>query len=242
MVHYNHKADSSVIYNGEQVKIFATEKKDEVLVVFTNTITAYNKIKRAEFLDKGKLNCAIASKMFEVLENQGVPTHFIKQTGECEMLCRRVDMIQLEVIVRNVIAGSMSHRFAIEEGTRPANVIYELCYNDDDMSDPLINDHHAVALGLVSYDELKTIYALTEKINVVLCEALKKVGIELVDFKIQFGRLGDGTIVLADEVTPDAARLWDLETGNILDKDRFRKDLGHVGDAYREVLQRISTL
>ncbi len=235
-------SDKEVIYNGESVKIFGTDNPDEVLIHFTDNITAYDKIKKAVIIGKGKVNCAIASEIFRILERGGVPTHFIRQSGDCDMICKKASVIDLEVIVRNVIAGSMAHRLGLREGIRPENVIYDLCYNGNTMEDPLINDHHAVALGLVTYDELDFIYGLCKKINDILKPALAGVGLELVDFKVQFGRLPDGSIVLADEITPDGARFWDIDTGERLDKDRFRRDLGKVGDAYREVYKRILSI
>ena len=157
-------------------------------------------------------------------------------------LCRRVRIIPLEVIVRNTIAGSMAQRLGIEEGTKPSNVIYDICYKKDELGDPLINDHHAVALGVVTYEELDKIYAMTAKINEVLTDLFKRMNINLVDFKIEFGRTSDGEIVLADEVSPDTCRLWDMTTNEKLDKDRFRRDLGRVREAYEEILARLQNL
>lgn len=235
-------SENRVIYNGESVKIFETENPDEVRVCFTDNITAFDKIKKAVIMDKGRVNCAIASEIFRILERGGVPTHFIRQSGDCEMLCKRAEVINMEVIVRNVIAGSMVHRLGLREGTPLEHVVYDLCYNGSVMEDPLINDHHAVVLGLVTYDELKVIYGLCEKINDILKPLLASVGLELVDFKVQFGRLPDGSIILADEITPDGSRFWDIKTGERLDKDRFRKDLGRVGEAYKEVYKRIFSI
>lgn len=235
-------SENRVIYNGESVKIFETENPDEVRVCFTDNITAFDKIKKAVIMDKGRVNCAIASEIFRILERGGVPTHFIRQSGDCEMLCKRAEVINMEVIVRNVIAGSMVHRLGLREGTPLEHVVYDLCYNGSVMEDPLINDHHAVVLGLVTYDELKVIYGLCEKINDILKPLLASVGLELVDFKVQFGRLPDGSIILADEITPDGSRFWDIKTGERLDKDRFRRDLGRVGEAYKEVYKRIFSI
>ncbi len=230
-----------VIYNGESVKVFGTDDPEMVIVRFTDTITAFKKIKKARIKDKGLLNCAIASRIFTLLEESGVPTHFVLRLSESEMLCRRVDFFPIEVIVRNVIAGTMARRLGLEEGKTPDNLIIELCYDNEELNDPLINVHHAVALGLANYVELAEIRALTVRINGVLRPFFLSRGITLVDFKVQFGRLSDGRIVLADEITPDSARLWDTKTGERLDKDRFRRDLGRVGEAYREVYNRIMT-
>ncbi|MCM1177886.1 MAG: phosphoribosylaminoimidazolesuccinocarboxamide synthase [Clostridium sp.] len=228
-----------IIYNGESVKIYATEDPALVIQQFTDKITAFNKIKKAAIREKGKVSCGIASLVFRHLAEAGIKSHFERQISDDEILCRRTESIPVEVIVRNVIAGSMAHRLGLEEGIRPANTIYDICYKNDNLSDPLINDHHAVALGLATYDDLKTIYSLTGKINTILCDMFRKAGIELVDFKIEFGRLPDGEIILSDEITPDSARLWDIATGERLDKDRFRRDLGRVGDAYRTVYERL---
>ncbi|MCD8313230.1 MAG: phosphoribosylaminoimidazolesuccinocarboxamide synthase [Bacteroidales bacterium] len=232
-------SENEVIYNGESVKIFGTGDPEQVLQRFTDNITAFKKIKKAVIKDKGMLCCSIASKIFSVLERGGVPTHFIRQVSDCEMLCRRAEIFRIEVIVRNVIAGTMARELGLEEGMVPQNLVIELCYSDESLNDPLINDSHALALGLVSKAELKTIYTLTERINEILKPYFADRGIILVDFKLQFGRLPDGKIVLADEITPDSARFWDAESGERLDKDRFRRDLGHVSDAYREVYNRI---
>ena len=159
-----------------------------------------------------------------------------------DQLCRRVDVIPLEVIVRNVVAGSMAKRLGLKEGTKPSNVIYDICYKQDELGDPLINDHHAVALGLATYDELHVMYDLAAKINTALQELFDKVGITLVDFKIEFGRTKDGRIILADEISPDTCRLWDTRTGEKLDKDRFRRDMGHVIEAYEEIYSRLKSL
>lgn len=231
-----------VIYNGESVKIFQTEDESLVLQHFTDKITAFSKIKIAAITDKGKLCCGISELIFELLGKAGVPTHFVRRISDCEILCRKTDVIPIEVIVRNVVAGSMAERLGLNEGIRPSNTIYDLCYKNENLNDPLINDHHAVAMGLVTYSELETIYELTKKINQVLKPALDSVGIELVDFKIEFGRLPGGEIILSDEITPDNARFWDKETGERLDKDRFRRDLGRVGDAYRTIFERLSQL
>lgn len=228
-----------IIYNGESVKIFATEDPTVVLQHFTDKISAFNKIKIASIQDKGMLCCGIAVRIFEMLSEAGIETHFISRLSENEILCKRTEIIPIEVIVRNVIAGSMSQRLGVREGIRPSNTIYDLCYKNEDLNDPLINDHHAVALGLATYDELQTIYGLTEKINDVLCAKFAGIGIDLVDFKIEFGRLSDGKIILSDEITPDNARFWDIETGDRLDKDRFRRDMSRVGESYRTVYERL---
>lgn len=228
-----------ILYNGGSVRIFSTENPDEVLVCFTDTITAFNKIKRAVIADKARMNAAISAMVFEILEKNGVRTHFIRKVSDTEHLCRKVEIIPIEVIVRNVIAGSMAVRLGLEEGLIPESPVYDLCYKNEDLSDPLINDFHAVSLGLVSKEELKTVYSQSEKINGILKPLFMSVGIDLVDFKIEFGRLPSGEIILADEITPDNARFWDSKTKERYDKDRFRKDMGKVGDAYRKIYEKL---
>lgn len=231
-----------VIYNGESVKIFGTDNPEEILVRFTDNITAYNKIKKAVIADKGRLNAAISAMIFGILEHRGLRTHFIRQISDTELLCRRLDVIPVEVIVRNVIAGSMASRLGLEEGLVPETPVIDLCYKNDDLCDPLINDYHAVALGLLTKEELGAVYDLSARINDILKPLFGKAGIVLVDFKIEFGRLPSGEIVLADEITPDNARFWDSATGERYDKDRFRRDMGKVGDAYRTIYEKVSEI
>ena len=169
-----------------------------------------------------------------------IKTHFVKKLNDRDQLCQRVKIFPLEVIVRNIIAGSMAKRLGIKEGTKINNTIFEICYKNDEYGDPLINDHHAVALGIATYDELKKIYEITAKINNLLKEKFDKIGITLVDFKIEFGKNSKGEILLADEITPDTCRLWDKKTGEKLDKDRFRRDLGNIEEAYIEVVKRLT--
>ncbi len=232
----------AIIYNGESVKIYATEDPELVLQQFTDKITAFSKIKQAAIKDKGKVSCGIAVMIFRHLEAAGIRTHFVRQVSETEILCRRTEIIPIEMIVRNVIAGSMAQRLGIGEGVRPSNTIFDICYKNEDLNDPLINDHHAVALGLATYGELEKMYSLTGKINEVLTGVFRKARIDLVDFKIEFGKLPDGEIILSDEITPDSARFWDLATGDRLDKDRFRRDLSRVGEAYRTVYERLENV
>ena len=230
---------TQMIHNGVSKKVYATEDLDKVIIQYTDAITAYYKIKKALIKDKGIYCNAISAEVFRVLAEAGVPVHFIEKISDTEQLCRRVDSIPMEVIVRNVIAGSMAQRLGIEEGTVPAGPVIDLCYKDEDLGEPLINDSHALALGIVDKKELAEIYRLTEKINAVLTPLFKGIGITLVDFKIEFGRLPDGSIILSDDITPDSARFWDIETGMKLDKDRFRHDNGKVGQGYKTVYERL---
>lgn len=230
------------IYEGKAKQIYKTVKDDEIIMHYKDDATAYNGVKKAQIKDKGELNNKISTIIYKYLVENGIPTHYIETLNERDQLCKKVTIFPLEVIVRNIIAGSMSKRLGIPEGTKPENVIYEICYKNDSLGDPLINDHHAVALMAATYSELKEIYDLTERINELLIALFKKVGIILVDFKIEFGKTKDGKIVLADEISPDTARLWDEKTHNRLDKDRFRRDLGHVSEAYQEIYNRLGNL
>ena len=231
-----------MLYEGKAKQVFLTDDPDKIVIRYKDAATAFNNIKKATIENKGVLNNAISTLIFHELHKAGVKTHYIETLNEREQLCRRVQIIPLEVIVRNVIAGSMAQRLGIEEGTKPSNVIYDICYKNDELGDPLINDHHAVALGAATYDELARIYAMTARINEVLIGMFRKMNINLIDFKIEFGRTSDGEIVLADEVSPDTCRLWDLTTNEKLDKDRFRRDLGRVREAYEEILARLQNL
>ena len=227
-----------MLYEGKAKKIYATDTDDKVIVYYKDDATAFNGEKKGQIEHKGILNNSITSKLFELLESKGIKTHFIKKIDEREQLCKKVEIVPVEVIVRNVAAGSMAKRLGIEEGTKLSNTVFEICYKNDDLGDPLINDHHAVAIGLASYEELKEIYEATNIINEVLKEFFLKQNIKLIDFKLEFGRY-KGEIILADEISPDTCRFWDAKTNEKLDKDRFRRDLGNVKDAYEEILSRI---
>ena len=231
-----------MLYEGKAKQVFRTDDPERIIIHYKDTATAFNNIKMATIENKGVLNNAISSIIFRELEKAGVKTHYIETLNDRDQLCRRVSIIPLEVIVRNVIAGSMAHRLGLEEGMQPSNTIYDLCYKCDELGDPLINDHHAVALGLVTYEELDRIYKMTARINDLLKALFARINIKLVDFKIEFGRTSDGEIVLADEISPDTSRLWDMTTNEKLDKDRFRRDLGRVREAYGEILARLKKI
>lgn len=233
-------ANREMLYEGKAKRIFKTDLKDKVIIYYKDDATAFNGVKKSSINNKGILNNSITAIIFEMLEEAGIKTHFIEKLNDREQLCERVDIIPLEVIVRNVIAGSMAKRLGITEGTVPKQPIYEICYKNDDFKDPLINADHAVALNLASYEELTEIKNITLKINDVLVKFFAEQKIQLIDFKIEFGKNQEGAIVLADEISPDTCRLWDQETGEKLDKDRFRRDLGDVAEAYIEILNRVS--
>lgn len=228
-----------MLYEGKAKKVYSTDKEDEVIIYYKDDATAFNGQKKGQIESKGVMNNAITSMIFEMLEESGVKTHFIKKLNEREQLCKKVEIVPIEVIVRNVAAGSMSKRLGIPEGFELKTTVYELSYKNDELNDPLINDYHAVGMGITTFDELNEIYKLTEKVNEVLKAFFLKCGIKLIDFKLEFGRY-NGEILLADEISPDTCRLWDVNTNQKLDKDRFRRDLGDVKEAYEEILKRIS--
>ena len=227
------------LYEGKAKQIYSTDDENYVIIHYKDDATAGNGEKKGSIKDKGIINNQITALLFTRLEEKGIRTHFKEKLNGRDQLCEKVKIFPLEVIVRNIITGSMSKRLGVKEGTKPENTILEICYKNDEYGDPLINDHHAVALGLATYDELKKIYEITLKINDFLKELFDKEGIILVDFKIEFGKNSKGEILLADEITPDTCRLWDKETGKKLDKDRFRQDLGGIEEAYIEILKRL---
>lgn len=231
-----------MLYEGKAKQVYATDEADKVIIHYKDAATAFNNIKKATIENKGVLNNKISTIVFHYLQAKGIPTHYIDTMNERDQLCLKVSIMPLEVIVRNVIAGSMAKRLGIEEGTKAPNTIFEICYKDDSLGDPLINDHHAVALGAATYEELAEIYDLTARINEALIEMFASVNIRLVDFKIEFGKTADGKIVLADEISPDTCRLWDATTNEKLDKDRFRRDMGKVIEAYEEINARLNTI
>lgn len=233
-------AKQEFLYEGKAKKIYATEDPNQVIVYYKDDATAGNGEKKGQIKDKGVINNKITAYLFKMLESQGVKTHFIEQLSDREQLCEKLQIVPLEVITRNLIAGSMAKRLGIEEGTEPKKTIFELSYKDDDLGDPLINDDHAIAIGATTEAELAEIHEVTAKINQILKTAFLKEGILLVDFKIEFGRNAAGQLRLADEITPDTCRLWDAETKKKLDKDRFRRDLGGIEEAYIEILQRLT--
>lgn len=228
-----------LLYEGKSKLILKSDKEDRIIIQFKDDATAFYNIKRAKIENKGKMNCAISSMLLGYLNENGVSTHFVERIDENKQLCRVVEHIPIEVIVRNVIAGSMAKRLGIEEGVVPENTIFDICLRGEELGDPLVNDHHAVALGIATYEELAKIYEISAKVNLLLSELFTKAGITLVDFKIEFGRTESGELVLADELTPDTCRLWDMATGERMDKDRFRRDLGRVRETYEEVARRI---
>lgn len=228
-----------MLYEGKAKKIYATEKEEEVIVYYKDDATAFNGEKKGTIDDKGILNSRITETIFRYLEENGVKTHFIRTLSDREQLVRKVSIIPLEVIVRNVAAGSMAKRLGLTEGYALKTTVFEICLKDDSLGDPLINDTHAVAIGVTSFEELKEIYAITAKINTLMKDYFDRIGIILVDFKIELGRDSEGNLLLADEISPDTCRFWDKITLEKLDKDRFRRDLGNVKGAYEEIISRM---
>ena len=232
-----------IIFEGNEKQVFATDNPDQVIFRYKDVTVAYNNVKRARFIGKGALDNQISALLLNYLNENGVETHFISTLGEKEQLCRKIEIIPLQVVVHNRIAGSLAARLGVEEGFRHPNTIVDLRYNNDELEDPFINRDHAVALGLATYQELDGMYNTARKVNDLLVPLFHKAGIELVDMKIEFGRASDtGTIIISDEISPDTCRLWDEATGERLDKDRFRLDLGDVIPAYSKVLEKLETL
>lgn len=229
-----------LLYEGKAKKVYATQDPELLIVSYKDDATAFNGLKKGTIAGKGAINNRMSNLLMARLEKEGIPTHFVEELNDRETLVKRVSIVPLEVIVRNIAAGSFSKRYGVEEGAVFDRPTFELSYKNDGLGDPLLNDDHAAALGLASREELDRIrnYALT--INGLLKKIWADCGVTLVDFKLEFGRLGDGTIVLADEISPDTCRLWDAATHEKLDKDRFRRDLGGVEEAYVRVMERLT--
>ena len=228
-----------LIFDGKEKKIYSTDNPDVVLIHYNDVTTAYGGIKRAIIKDKGICNNHISALAFQVLAKEGVENHFISLENDREQLCRRIEIIPLQVVARNRLAGSTARMLGVANGTVIPNTVFELRYNNDRLRDPLINDTHALALGIVSSEELKSIYDLTSRANQVLKEFFHKAGMELIDVKLECGRTSDGKIILSDEISPDNCRIWDEATGEVLDKDRFRHDMSDVTVSYRKVMERL---
>lgn len=230
---------STVLYEGKAKEVLESEDPSRIVIRYKDDATAFNGQKHDQIRDKGMLNNRISSLLLAFLEEHGVRTHFVEKLSEREQLCRKVTIIPLEVIVRNRVAGSMARRLGLAEGTALSTTVLELSYKNDELGDPLINDYHAVGIGLTTFEQLEEIYAAARKVNELLGTLFREAGIELIDFKLEFGVNDAGELLLADEVSPDTCRFWDLETGEKMDKDRFRQDLGRVIEGYREVLARL---
>ena len=227
------------LYEGKAKKVFATDDANLVIVDYKDDATAFNGLKKGSIAGKGVINNVMSNHMFQLLEQQGVPTHFVEQLSERETLVKKVSIVPLEVIIRNISAGSFAKRFGVEEGIVFDEPTIEFSYKNDDLGDPLMNAYHAIALKAATREEIETIKSMAFKVNEVMKQYFDSLNVILVDFKLEFGKTADGKIVLADEISPDTCRLWDKTTKEKLDKDRFRRDLGGVEEAYQEIMKRV---
>jgi phosphoribosylaminoimidazole-succinocarboxamide synthase len=227
------------LYEGKAKKVYATEDENLVIVSYKDDATAFDGLKKGTIVGKGVVNNRMSNYLMQILEKEGVPTHFVEELNDRETVVKKVKIVPLEVIIRNISAGSFAKRFGVEEGIVFAEPTIEFSYKNDDLHDPLMNAYHAIALGVATREEIEQIKAMAFKVNDVLKAYFLKLGVKLVDFKLEFGKTADGTIVLADEISPDTCRFWDAETNEKLDKDRFRRDLGNVEDAYKEMMKRV---
>ena len=228
------------IYEGKAKKVYATADPNLCIVSYKDDATAFNGLKKGTIVGKGVVNNRMTNMMMRLLEKKGVPTHFVEELSERDTLVKKVSIVPLEVIIRNVSAGSFAKRYGVEEGIPFDEPTIEFSYKNDDLGDPLINDYHALALKLATKEEIELIKKYAFKVNEVLKEYFLTLGVKLIDFKLEFGKTADGTIVLADEISPDTCRFWDVKTNEKLDKDRFRRDLGGVEDAYKEIFGRVT--
>ena len=227
------------LYEGKAKKVFATDDPALVIVSYKDDATALDGLKKGTIAGKGVVNNKMSDFLFALLEKNGIPTHFVEELNDREALVRKVSIVPLEVIIRNISAGSFAKRYGVEEGIVFAEPTIEFSYKNDELHDPLINSYHALALGLATKDEIETIKSMAFRVNDILREYFLRLNVKLVDFKLEFGRLPDGRIVLADEISPDTCRFWDAVTGEKLDKDRFRRDMGGVEGAYQEMMKRV---
>ena len=229
------------LYEGKAKKVFATEDPGLLIVSYKDDATAFNGLKKGTISGKGVINNQMSNRLMAMLESKGVPTHYVEELSQRETLVKKVSIVPVEVIVRNIAAGSFSKRYGVEEGVVFEKPTIEFSYKNDDLGDPLLNTYHALALKLATPEEIAVIESYSFRVNEILKEFWRSCGVTLVDFKLEFGRLQDGTIVLADEISPDTCRLWDSQTGEKLDKDRFRRDMGGVEEAYNEIMQRLES-
>ena len=227
------------LYEGKAKKVFATDDPNLVIVDYKDDATAFNGEKKGTITGKGVINNVMSNHMFQLLEQQGVPTHFVEQLSERETLVKKVSIVPLEVIIRNISAGSFAKRFGVEEGIVFDEPTIEFSYKNDELGDPLMNAYHAIALKAATREEIETIKAMAFKVNEVMKQYFDTLNVILVDFKLEFGKTADGKIVLADEISPDTCRLWDKTTKEKLDKDRFRRDMGGGEEAYQEIMKRV---
>lgn len=227
-----------MIYEGKAKRVYSTEDDNKVIVSYKDDATAFNGVKRGTIVGKGIINNHMSNIIFQMLETKGIPTHYIEEINERDTIVKKVKIVPVEVIVRNVAAGSISKRLGLPEGTTLAKTVLEYSYKNDELGDPMINDYHIAAMNLATEKEMEKIAEYSFKINEIMIEYFKKLGIRLIDFKLEFGRF-NGEIILADEMSPDTCRFWDIDTNKKLDKDRFRRNLGDVEEAYEEIFRRL---
>lgn len=226
------------LYEGKAKKVFATDHEDYCIVDYKDDATAFNGQKKGTITGKGIVNNRMSNFMFKLLEKHGIPTHLVEELNDRETVVKKVSIVPLEVIVRNKAAGSLAKRLGLEEGAELKSTVLEFCYKDDDLGDPMVNEYHILAAGFATKEEVDEIAAMALKVNEILCDFFKQIDVELIDFKLEFGRF-HGKILLADEISPDTCRFWDIHTHEKLDKDRFRRDMGGVEEAYAEMMKRI---
>lgn len=232
----------NILFEGHSKVVYSTEDERNVIIYYKDTATAFHNIKKATLANKGIYDNKISSIIFEELRKSGIDSHFIKMINEREQLCRRTTVLPLRVVIRNAASGSIVHRLGLKEGMRFVSPIFEMNYKDETLDNPMLNAHHAVALGIASFEELKKISDISLKVNKIMTDLFLKIDIDLIDFKLEFGRTSDGEVLLSDEISPDTCRFWDKKSGKRMDKDRFRRDMGDVMQAYEEICSRLMTL
>jgi len=230
----------NLFFDGNEKQFFQTEDPEQVIIHFKDAITAFGNVKKAALADKGKVNCEISSLIFDYLKKNGVDTHYIAKVDDREQLCRKITIIPLEIFVYNYISGPLAVKLGLEEGTKPSTTVFDFRYNCAELDDPIINASQAVALGMLSFEEIDRMVDTAKKINDLLFDLFSRAGLKLVDMKLEFGRVSTGEIILSDEISPDTCRIWDAETDEKLDKDRFRFDLGYIVASYSKVYDKLS--
>lgn len=228
-----------MMYEGKAKQVFATDDPTLAVIHYKDDATAFNGLKKGTIVGKGVVNNLVSNHLFKMLEANGVKTHLVEQLNERDSVVRRVSIVPIEVIVRNIAAGSLSKRLGLPEGTKLKTTVLEYCYKNDDLGDPMVNNYHILAAGFATQEEIDKISSMALKVNELMLEFFKSIGVDLIDFKIEFGKTSDGEIILADEISPDTCRFWDINTHEKLDKDRFRRDMGGVEEAYAEMMKRI---
>ena len=227
------------LYEGKAKKVFETNDPELLIVDYKDDATAFNGLKKGTIESKGIINNKVSNYLMKMLEQHGIPTHLVEEISDRETIVKRVSIVPLEVIVRNIAAGSLSKRLGLPEGTKLKTTVLEYCYKNDDLGDPMVNNYHILAAGFATQEEIDKISSMALKVNELMLEFFKSIGVDLIDFKIEFGKTSDGEIILADEISPDTCRFWDINTHEKLDKDRFRRDMGGVEEAYAEMMKRI---